>query len=226
MSSQDELKARIDALLLRAEAKREEHIHAREDLMEQIGTRQLHFENVANDLIASVVRPRIEVMANAFGHAGSVVALDGGHGLAVPFAHTDEFPAHARVEVNISHDQTCEHAWCGFTATIIPILMEYERDRRLDLDLGAPDRHRLMTFIDERIEAFVVSYLSLRDSESMYQRDQSVTDPVCGMSFRRADAHSFLDHAGLRVFFCAEACRQQFEAAPERYGAGKSASRG
>ena len=217
MSSPEELKAHVVELMRSADTKLEEHRRAREDLMEQIEERRLRFEGVANDLMSNTVRPRIEVILHSFPHAGPIVDLDGGCGLAVPFAHTDEFPAHARVEVNLTHDRDCHSAWCGFSPTIIPMLIDYERDTSLELNLGAPDRERLEAFLDERIERFVASYLSLRDPDSVYQRDLRVTDPVCGMTFRRLDAQASLDYEGRKVFFCTDTCRKRFESAPERY---------
>ncbi len=48
---------------------------------------------------------------------------------------------------------------------------------------------------------------------------RGATDPVCGM---RVDRHA-IEHAasahGRRYFFCSAACRQTFEADPERYAA-------
>ena len=218
MSSQSELKARLAELVRNADAQLETHSRAREHLMEQIGGKKERFEELARHLVTNVLRPRMEVLVQSFRHAGPIVELDGGHGLAVPFSHSDEFPAHARVEVSIAQDPDCECVWCAFSPTIIPILMDYERDRSLDVNLESPDLRRLEAFLDERIERFVASYLSVREPESMYQRGLRVTDPVCGMTFRRADAQAVLDYEGQKVFFCAEICRRHFEVAPERYG--------
>lgn len=44
-----------------------------------------------------------------------------------------------------------------------------------------------------------------------------VTDPVCGMEFRREEAVATVEHSGTVYFFCTEACRKQFEKEPERY---------
>lgn len=44
-----------------------------------------------------------------------------------------------------------------------------------------------------------------------------VTDPVCGMKFLPEKAKTKLEYRGQTYFFCAEVCRKQFEAEPERY---------
>jgi len=51
-------------------------------------------------------------------------------------------------------------------------------------------------------------------SESSQER---VTDPVCGMQIRSDKAAARTVHDGTAYFFCAEACRRQFELEPERY---------
>jgi len=45
-------------------------------------------------------------------------------------------------------------------------------------------------------------------------------DPVCGMQVRTADAPATAHHDGRRYWFCADRCRERFEAAPDRYGRG------
>ena len=45
-------------------------------------------------------------------------------------------------------------------------------------------------------------------------------DPVCGMNVATATAKSVL-HQGRAYFFCSPACRDQFEAAPEKFAAHK-----
>ncbi len=44
-----------------------------------------------------------------------------------------------------------------------------------------------------------------------------VTDPVCGMRISPDKAASTVDYKGKTYYFCTDACRTQFEAAPERY---------
>lgn len=44
-----------------------------------------------------------------------------------------------------------------------------------------------------------------------------VTDPVCGMKFFPEKAAAKIEYKGQVYYFCAEACRTQFEAEPERF---------
>jgi YHS domain-containing protein len=44
-----------------------------------------------------------------------------------------------------------------------------------------------------------------------------VTDPVCGMTFDADPAVAKVAHAGNTYYFCGEACRKRFAAAPDHY---------
>ena len=44
-----------------------------------------------------------------------------------------------------------------------------------------------------------------------------VTDPVCGMQIDEEKAVAKVEYQGKTYHFCADACRQQFEADPARY---------
>lgn len=43
------------------------------------------------------------------------------------------------------------------------------------------------------------------------------TDPVCGMDVDEADATATTDHRGQTYYFCAEGCKEAFEADPNEY---------
>ena len=45
----------------------------------------------------------------------------------------------------------------------------------------------------------------------------TMIDPVCGMEVDPANAVAETCHEGVKVFFCAEGCRDAFLANPERY---------
>lgn len=43
------------------------------------------------------------------------------------------------------------------------------------------------------------------------------TDPVCGMELSRNTAAEELEYDGKTFYFCAEVCREAFEADPRKY---------
>ena len=49
-------------------------------------------------------------------------------------------------------------------------------------------------------------------------------DPVCQMDVNEDDAAAASDYKGDRYYFCAEDCKQRFDADPERYVSRSEAS--
>ena len=43
------------------------------------------------------------------------------------------------------------------------------------------------------------------------------TDPVCGMDVDEAEAAATADYQGKTYYFCAEGCKETFEAEPSEY---------
>ncbi len=49
----------------------------------------------------------------------------------------------------------------------------------------------------------------------MSATEEKVTDPVCGMRFKRSKAAATSSYGGRTIYFCTDACRRQFEENPE-----------
>jgi len=49
------------------------------------------------------------------------------------------------------------------------------------------------------------------------EEQKSFEDPVCGMQVSYKTAATESDYQDKRYYFCATACREQFDADPERY---------
>lgn len=47
--------------------------------------------------------------------------------------------------------------------------------------------------------------------------NSDIIDPVCGMRIDPQTAAARLCHEGHEIYFCAQGCKQAFEADPERY---------
>lgn len=45
------------------------------------------------------------------------------------------------------------------------------------------------------------------------------TDPVCGMKIRKKDAAATSEYQGKTIYFCNQACKEEFDADPEKYAA-------
>jgi YHS domain-containing protein len=56
-----------------------------------------------------------------------------------------------------------------------------------------------------------------RRKTSSEERPPKVTDPVCGMAFDREKAVATVIYGERTLYFCTQACREQFEEDPSRY---------
>lgn len=46
---------------------------------------------------------------------------------------------------------------------------------------------------------------------------EKIIDPVCGMEVDPASSEGESEYGGQRYYFCAQACKDQFDAAPDRF---------
>ena len=185
--------------------------------MNQLDIKNEYFESLAIQWLHELIGPRLAALAAPFSNAHWTHFPNGSLRAGIVFDHCDEFPAHAQVEISITHDQNIDHACVKVTPSIIPVLSNPQTQTRCEVDLRAPNVDALGEFLDEAMLLFAADYLKIRNPESPYQKGLLVRDPVCGMAFRRADATVNIAYEGNTLFFCARSCKERFESAPSRY---------
>ncbi len=217
MATTDALRSRIEGLLADARARDRARASERETGMEAVEARLRRFEALARRWTQEIVLPRLATLAGLFPNARPATASSSGHRVELVLEHCEEYPVEGRIDVVLEPGPERGRARVRFHPSIIPILMDYEGQAAAEFELEAPDQARLEQFLDERILRFVADYLRVRDPSSAYQRDRLVTDPVCGMTLRRAEAAGRCEHEGRTYYFCAASCRERFAADPGRY---------
>ena len=217
MSSVDDLRNRIEQLLTDVGTRREARWGEMRSEMSRMERQLERFEPLATKWMDELVEPRFRILAALFPNSTPPVRMEPGYSVALPFRQTEDFPVDARVEARIALDIGGARIRTTFEASIIPILMDYERVASIEYGLEAPDTVAVGVFLDERILRFVQDYLRVREPDSPYQKDRLVTDPVCGMTLRRAEAAATLVHGGRTYHFCVPECRERFAADPERF---------
>ena len=65
--------------------------------------------------------------------------------------------------------------------------------------------------------AFAVLYFLYRSRERLGGGHGYAIDPVCGMQVQTANAPARTAHDGHTYYFCADRCRERFDAEPDRY---------
>lgn len=220
MSAEAELKQRIEQLLGVDRAKLETRWSDVRREMSRLEAGLERFDGRAQRWMDELIVPRFKVLAEMFPNSAALVRPGHVHWAVLPFRASDEFPVDARVEARVSFDLETERVRLTFAVSIIPILMDYERERTLEYGLETANDLEVGGFLDERIVRFVQDYLRVREPDSPYQKDRLVTDPVCGMRLRRTDVAASLEHGGRVFHFCVPACRDRFARDPDRYASG------
>lgn len=181
--------------------------------MSELEQRQDEFNRLGTWLIRELVRPRLEQFASRFENA----RLDASQPLRCrcDLAHCVKFPATAQVGICVERDAEISRLNIVFDAQIVPVFVDYPRSDEIRFPLNAVDQKSAANWVEEKLFAFLEAYLELQWSDQ-YQRDNLVTDPVCGMRISKAHAYKY-SHENQNYYFCAEQCLERFRQAPSRF---------
>jgi YHS domain-containing protein len=175
------------------------------------------YDPVHSDCMKNHVLPRLETLIRALGNGSPPDVREKCDRITVTFYSTKKFPIGADVSVFLAHDAKYENLLVLWKVSIIPILIDYEREASATCSLAAPDWVALGVFLDERIVRFMSDYLRIHEPDSPYLQIEKVIDPVCGMTIPRIEAAARVEHDGKPYHFCIEACRDLFLKDPNRY---------
>lgn len=220
MSSPDILRSRIEELVQAAKARRGERRATVEQEMTAMEQWQARLDAFAEEWLEKVVLPKLRTLSEAFPNSTMPAHLPSSPLASLVLARNDEFPASVQVDVGLVPDLTHRRSCLTFDVRIVPVLMDYAKGSSIEIDIEAPDRIAIESFLDEQMVDFVKDYLRINEPDSPYQRDRQVTDPVCGMTFTRAEAAGAAEYGHRTYYFCAPRCHERFEATPQRYARG------
>ncbi len=185
--------------------------------MAELEQRQTEFQQAADRLMKSVIRPRIEKLAELFPNAELAQFDNGNRNHCVcSFQHTPEYPATVTLDIGIGHDQSIKDLLIVYDLEILPIFFKFPSHQQMAVPIADLQDEKLEHWLDERILEFVDTYLRLGQTEQ-YQKETMVTDPVCGMRLRKSLTSASEIFQGHEYRFCTELCQSKFVADPERY---------
>jgi len=217
MSNADELSRKLAKLVAESEARQLERVETRTSEMGALNARLDRFHALTTAWLKDEILPRLKALSAVLPSGRPPRMGTSALAAFLDRESSDEFPASAELVVQFAHDPEVERAHCTVRARIIPVLMQYEKEGTIEIDLDEAETPRLVEFIDQRICRFAADYLRIREPDSPYQRDRQVTDPVCGMTFHRWEAATSVQHNRRTWFFCTDECRERFEADPDKY---------
>ena len=203
-----------ERLAVAAERRREHQDHVSQH-MQELEERSSEFNNVA-EILGTVIKPRMQKLTGYFENATFSASDYNGVHCTCEFASNERFPASTKLSLVVTHDKEIKTVIVGYSLEILPIFMDFERHDQIDFPLGDVDMMRASSWVDEKLVTFVETYLRLEKVDA-YHRFNKVTDPVCHMQLRKADAGATTVHKGKTYYFCVEKCQQAFLTDPERY---------
>jgi len=185
--------------------------------MAQLEERHTRFDQLADALMSDIIDSRMEKLASFFDNANLLERHEAGkHCRVCLFKHSDRYPASVRLTLAVAHDAEIENLLLVYDLDILPIFFKFNGHDQAAFSLDDPNQEQIAGWVDEKILAFVDAYLQLEQTDQ-YQRSNLVTDPVCGMRFRKSIATAETEHAGHTYFFCSQVCLEKFTSQPQRY---------
>ena len=217
MQPSEQFLKRMDSLLTQADARRELHQDHMRQRMEEEARQADQFNRVASRLIAAVIRPRMEALADRFDNGKLLNPTESSGAVCTcVFAHSTRFPATTRLSLSVSPGDRMERVSLVYHLQILPVFIRFKDRDEIDFPADAVDESAAARWAEDRLAEFVETYLQLETAKH-YQSDNMETDPVCGMPVNRNWAAAQTEHGGKTYYFCIDECRQRFEAQPNRY---------
>jgi YHS domain-containing protein len=208
MATIDDLVKRIDAeftaietRLKTAQAEQVREYEGRQQRLEQL-------DKVFGQL-REVWQPRLEALAKKFGDKVKVTPRLTPSTKEATFAFQSKL---ARIELRFgaTTDSDVRKVILTYDLEILPIFMKFESHAETEFPLDKVDLEAAGRWFDDRIVAFVKTYLSLHEND-LYLKDVMVEDPVAGVRFPRFAAAATVDHGGKSYYFIGEETRREFE---------------
>jgi YHS domain-containing protein len=179
--------------------------------------RYKQYTAIADKLFKNIIRPHMEKVAEHFPNAAFPVSDPPRRQSCIcVFQHTSRFPASATLELGVSRDGQCQTLVILYALDILPVFFQFQGKDQLTFPLDRVDEKRVTEWVDQKLLAFVETYLRL-DAIDQYQQDNLVTDPVCGMRINKVYAAAQMKHQDRTYYFCLEDCKNKFAKNPSAY---------
>jgi YHS domain-containing protein len=186
--------------------------------MDEIDRYYEDFARVADCVAEQLIRPRMELLASYFDNAEPVAGAEQAqrHHCRYRFRHTERFPATGTLDLAVCPDADSKKVVVIYSLEVLPLFFRFEGRDQIEFALDGVDEPRLIAWIEQKIGLAFDTLLRVEEVEP-YQRENPVTDPVCGMQINKAWAAARMEYRGETYYFCVEECREKFARDPRRY---------
>jgi hypothetical protein len=167
LSDLQTLEQKIKEKLEAAEQRKQLQRQYQTKCMLEYERRHQRFNAIADRLMRSTVRPRMEKLAAHFDNVHFPDPKEAArHHDVCCFQRTMEFLATAKLELAVSHDGVYQELLLLYNVEIVPVLFPFEGRDELAMPLDSVDEQRVASWFDEKILCFVDIYLRLGTLES------------------------------------------------------------
>ncbi|MGE0533472.1 MAG: YHS domain-containing protein [Pirellulales bacterium] len=213
MSDLREFSRRIGAEF--AEAERTNPPAYAAEQMAKFEARLACYEQRAHHFIDGVVRPRVEKVASYYPNA-SLGRRKKDLRCELWLGYMEHFPANARIEFNVFHDDDVTSLVFSYESHIVPAFIKYDRFDRLVVPLDLDGDDGVAVWVESCLLRFVRASLAVRQG-GIKGEEVLVADPVCGMRVPKSTTTPHSEYLGHPYFFCGTNCRDRFGKEPLRY---------
>ncbi|MFO0918440.1 MAG: hypothetical protein U0872_09015 [Planctomycetaceae bacterium] len=159
--------------------------------------------------LGAIWQPRLQALADKFGDRVKVTPH------VTPSARdaTFKFQSNlARIVLRFSAttDEDVRQLILAYDLEILPILMKFDSHAELAVPLDQVDPQVIGDWVDDRIIAFVKTYLSLHEND-LYLKDAMVEDPIAKVRFPKFASAARLERDGKTYYFIGDETRREFE---------------
>jgi YHS domain-containing protein len=205
MADLSSLLKRIDAEVAGAKQQVQAVMKDAEKAFEQ---RKIGFEKFLQQVgrVRELAKPRLEALATHFKFDAKPKQSE--HEPGVELCFNAEL-ATVNLKLTASHDTDVKNLYVDYDLRILPIYIKFEPHARFEAPIDALDEAKFEQWLDDRLVDFAKTYLEIQ-TNSYYQKDHLVTDPVAKIQFPKIYAQITAEKNGQKYFFINEATRDEF----------------
>jgi len=181
-----------------------------DESMNELLEQRERFATFAHRIIKSVIQPLLKEVALHFNNA-TVTEYYGNNDFhcICKFAHTPRFPASVSLDFSLHTATSNSEHTARYDFEIHPSMMEYKRNEEKNFTFDDADA-AIGLWVEAKIVECVDTYLRL-ETHPLYQKENMVIDPVCGMRISSVTAKSKIERPHRRsIYFCSETCKKAF----------------
>lgn len=215
MNGIDSLISRIDQEIAAEVVRQKTGLSELRQANRERGLRLQRYETDAQKII-ELVKPRLDAFIERFKGVVKAEPVIRQHTRAVNLTFAATL-AKVTLRFEVFPDQDVNHIRLECTQEILPVMVRYDKQSVLEFPLGGVRDDAVVQWFDDRIIAFVKSYVALvRQDVALREqlKDEFVEDPVARIRFPRYLASSTLERDGRTYYFVDEETRREFEKLP------------